>query len=307
MDFINFKNKYQKKEVQEVKNTAPENPVVSVCVQTYQHKNYIAQCLDGILMQQTDFPFEILLGDDDSSDGTREICLEYAQKYPGKIRLFLHHRENNIKINGNPTGRFNFLYNLFSAKGEYIALCEGDDYWTNPLKLQKQVDFLGNNPDFGICFHEVAVFNQALGKIYEDSITRKVPAVTDISDLARGNYIHTPSVVLKNDFAIPSWFTKSSMGDWTLYMIAVKNKKIKKHPAVMGVYRVHNSGIWTGMPSKKRISLAKNSFELVESNLKLSLETKAIIRRTIDNYILDLIAHSRSFKILNILKRYLKS
>lgn len=126
-------------------NKVIPNPVLSVCVSTYQHIKYISQCIDGILNQQVDFPFEIIIGDDESTDGTREICINYAKKFPDKIRLVLHKRENNITINGTPTGRFNFIYNLFLTRGEYVALCDGDDYWTDPYKLQKQVDLLRNN------------------------------------------------------------------------------------------------------------------------------------------------------------------
>ena len=157
MDFKDFKDKYQKVQVEQFPNKVQENIVVSVCVQTYQHAPYIKECLDGILMQETDFPFEVLLGEDASTDGTREICIEYAKKHPHKIKLFLHSRENNIKVGGEPTGRFNFLYNLYSARGNYIALCEGDDYWTDPLKLQKQVDFLEKNEDCSLCFHNAEV------------------------------------------------------------------------------------------------------------------------------------------------------
>jgi glycosyltransferase involved in cell wall biosynthesis len=153
MHFEEFKAKFEKAPVDVFPNRVQDNPVVSVCVQTYQHVNYIKECLDGILMQQTTFPFEILLGEDESKDGTREICIEYAQKYPDKIRLFLHHRENNIKINGISTGRFNFLYNLFCSRGKYIAVCEGDDYWTDPLKLQKQVNEMEANLNINICSH----------------------------------------------------------------------------------------------------------------------------------------------------------
>src|SRR3954469_12007804 len=116
MNSEEFKKKYEKVRVEPFPNYVTEYPLVSVCVQTYQHVNYIKDCMEGILMQQTNFPFEILLGEDQSTDGTREICIEYAQKYPDKIRLFLHHRENNIKINGRQTGLFNFLYNFFSAR-----------------------------------------------------------------------------------------------------------------------------------------------------------------------------------------------
>lgn len=120
-------------------------PLVSICCITYNHENYIRDAIEGFLSQETSFPVEILLGEDESNDGTREICKEYADKYPKKIRLFLHSRENNIKINGNPTGRFNLLYNLSKAHGKYIALCEGDDFWTDPYKLQKQVGLVKKN------------------------------------------------------------------------------------------------------------------------------------------------------------------
>src|SRR5690606_9059601 len=101
---------------------------------------------------QTTFPFEIILGEDESSDGTREICIQYAAKHPDKIKLFLRSRKDVIYINGNPTGRFNFIENLKACSGKYIALCEGDDYWTDPLKLQKQVDFLEAYVDHTICW-----------------------------------------------------------------------------------------------------------------------------------------------------------
>lgn len=153
MNFETFKSRFQKKEVTAYFNEVVENPLVSICVQAYQHRSYIEECLDGILMQQTSFSFEILLGEDSSSDGTTEICIQYAEKYPDKIRLFLHHRENNIKINGNFTGRFNLLYNLFSARGKYIAICEGDDYWTDPLKLEKQIKAFDRYPEANICSH----------------------------------------------------------------------------------------------------------------------------------------------------------
>src|SRR6476659_4743748 len=153
MNFEEFKEKYQKVPVDLFPNHVTAHPLVSVSAQTYQQVAYIKDCLEGILMQQTNFPFEILLGEDQSTDGTREICIEYAKRYPNKFRLFLHHRENNIKVSERPTAKFNFLYNLFSARGKYIAMCEGDDYWTDPLKLQKQVDEMEANLDINICSH----------------------------------------------------------------------------------------------------------------------------------------------------------
>ena len=133
---------YGVQKVKKYPNRVDAKPLVSICVVTYNHQNYIKQCLDGVLMQECNFEYEVLLGEDNSTDTTRKLCIEYAERFPDKIRLFLHDRSNVIYINGKPTGRFNFIYNLKQAKGKYIALCEGDDYWTDPTKLQKQVDFL---------------------------------------------------------------------------------------------------------------------------------------------------------------------
>lgn len=160
MDFEEFKRNYQKIEVKEIENSVPENIIVSVCVQTYNQVNFIKDCLNSILAQETDFSFEILIGDDGSTDGTREICLSYAKKYPDKIRLFLHHRENNIKIASKATSIFNALYNIYSAKGEFLANCDGDDIWTDLMKVQKQVNYLRKHPETVFCYHEVIFIDE---------------------------------------------------------------------------------------------------------------------------------------------------
>ena len=241
IDFDYFKKTFQNKEVKEFKNKLSESPIVSVLVVTYQHVNYIEQCLDGILMQQTTFPFEILLGEDASTDGTREICLEYAQKYPDKIRLFLHHRENNIKINGTPTGRFNFLYNFYSAKGKYIALCEGDDYWTDPLKLQKQVDFLEGNTSYSYCGHNT--FNQRDRQLVPNKRKSKI---IDFKIIIKSNLLNTASLVFRKSAIqkIPRFFCDLSAGDWALQLIAIKYGPGYILPDFMSVYRIHSLGIW---------------------------------------------------------------
>lgn len=148
--FEKFVNKHQKKEVLEVPISIKRKPLVSVIVMAYNHELFIEQCLNSILTQKTSFDYEIILGEDESSDGTRELCKKIAASHPDKIRLFLHARENNIIISGKPTGQFNFLYSLFNTRGKYIALCDGDDYWTDPLKLQKQVDFLENHLKYSL-------------------------------------------------------------------------------------------------------------------------------------------------------------
>ena len=141
-------------------------PLVSVCTATYQHAEYIEECIEGILIQKTDFPFEIIIGEDESDDGTREICKNYAEKYPDKIRLFLRDRKSSCIFNdqGNRINGFNGKWTRKSARGKYIALCEGDDYWTDPLKLQKQVDFLEENSEYGLVHTDCDNYIQKEGK-----------------------------------------------------------------------------------------------------------------------------------------------
>jgi len=246
MKFEEFKNKYEKVSVAEHPISNNLKPKVSVCIQTFQHVNFIKECLDGILMQQTNFDFEILLGEDASTDGTREICMGYAKKYSDKIRLFLHHRENNININGSPTGRFNFLYNLYTAKGKYIALCEGDDYWTDPYKLQKQVDFLEANSEYAGCFHYTQqVFTKhpdKQGRIYGKHGNQLDFTAEDT--IARLSPWHTSSFIFRNEaFEKPDWLYNVVSGDMALFSIVAKSGNIKCIPEIMSVYQKHDGGI----------------------------------------------------------------
>lgn len=245
MDFTAFKTAFMKEGVVHFPSSAIQNPRVSICVVTYQHAQYIEQCLESLLSQQTSYKFEILVAEDSSDDGTRDICVKYAERHPETIRLLLHNRSNNINIGGRPTGRFNFTYNLYEARGKYITLCDGDDYWTDPLKLQKQVDALENNEDAVICFHNVGLLKD--GKIEHDFRTREVPEITDIYDLANGNFIHTPSVMFRNIISeFPQEFFKCPVGDFMLYLLLAKHGKIIKLPDEMAMYRYQsNETSWT--------------------------------------------------------------
>ncbi|MCI5055370.1 glycosyltransferase [Phaeodactylibacter sp.] len=226
MNFQEFKSRYQKAPVEEYPNKVTDVPVVSVCVMTYQHKDYIRQCLDSILMQKTDFPFEVLLGEDASTDGTREICIEYAERYPDKIRLFLHERANNIHINGSPTGRFNFLYNLFSAKGEYIALCEGDDYWVDIHKLQKQYDFLESNLEY----------------VLVKSKQRNVDEIGNTLSVSNGG---TRTIMFRNIVKLPVDFINIiPHGDNLLNGVLKLYGKTFSLNEVTAAWRKHPEGLW---------------------------------------------------------------
>ncbi|MBF8150975.1 glycosyltransferase family 2 protein [Winogradskyella sp. F6397] len=229
-------------------------PLVSVSVVTYNHANYIKQCLDGILMQKTTFPYEIILGEDDSTDGTRAICKNYAERFPVKIRLFLRSRKDVIKINGNPTGRFNFMENLKSCQGKFIALCEGDDYWTDPLKLQKQVDLLESSPNLVACHHwqKNAVLQEGLF-IEKDApkkghgyFPKKIATVENI--FSNEMRVKTRTVMFRNIIDpnfFPYWFSEVAFGDVPLSFLLGKHGDFGFIDEEMAVYRLTGNGVST--------------------------------------------------------------
>jgi glycosyltransferase involved in cell wall biosynthesis len=231
------------------------NPKVSVCITTYNHEKFIAQALDSVLMQKTDFEFEVLVGEDDSSDNTREIVKEYARKYPDKIRLFLNDRKNVIFINDAPTGRWNLVNNLKHSKGEFVALLDGDDYWVGENKLQKQIDFLNHNKDYSISFHNARVFNtvkvpEGVWSEYSDfewnGIERSRSEYSQ-DDLLATPLCPTASIVFRrpSNFVFPEWFYQVMSGDMALESLVCKDRKIKYFDEFWSVYRKHASGITT--------------------------------------------------------------
>ena len=144
-----------------VLDVMPE-PMVTVRTSTYQHGPYIRQCIEGVLMQKTTFPFEFIIGEDFSTDGTRETVFEYAKRYPEIIRVFTADYNVGSKANGQRCIR--------ASRGKYMAPCEGDDYWTDPYKLQKQVDFLEANQDYGLVYTAARIFNQKKKKMIKRDI-----------------------------------------------------------------------------------------------------------------------------------------
>ena len=143
------------------------NPLVSIVCITYNHEPYLCQALDGFLMQRTTFPVEIILAEDCSTDGTRAICEEYAKRYPGKIRYIWS--ETNVGAVANERRA------MEAAQGKYIAFCEGDDYWTDADKLQRQVDFMESHPDYSVCWHRCKHLLVENGDMHEDQCAEILP------------------------------------------------------------------------------------------------------------------------------------
>ncbi|RYF52026.1 MAG: glycosyltransferase family 2 protein, partial [Cytophagaceae bacterium] len=214
-------------------------PKVSVLIITYNQKNFIRQAIDSVLAQKTLFPIEILVGDDFSSDGTREIIQEYERQHPGLVKGVLHPR------NMGKNGGINFLETLKQATGEYYALIDGDDYLTDPLKLQKQVDLLDAHPDYSMAFHNALI-------TYEDGSPPHVLNGPDmkpfytIEDLIGEDeiwFMATSSTLYRNSIKeYPAWFSESVSGDIPRLILKAKMGKIGYLPDVMSVYRKNSNG-----------------------------------------------------------------
>ena len=138
-------------------------PVVSVNLITYNHAPYIRECLDSLLAQKTTFPYEICIGEDESTDGTREICREYAAHFPGRIRLELRSQDLPERAAYASQGVYNYIETTWMCRGKYVALCDGDDAWCDPFKLQKQYDVMENDPKVALVYSDFDQLDQASG------------------------------------------------------------------------------------------------------------------------------------------------
>lgn len=193
---------------------------VSVCMITYNHETYISDAIEGVLMQKTNFPIELIIGEDCSTDNTRNICIEYQQKYPDIIKLRLP--EKNLGVMPN------FIETLSAGSGKYIALCEGDDYWTDPLKLQKQVDFMEMNDALSFCFHNATVYfvDNNLTVDFNEKMKSGIRSTNDI--LLNEWFIPTASVLLRSSMLpnpFPKWYYEVYNGDYGLeLLLSIKGK-----------------------------------------------------------------------------------
>jgi glycosyltransferase involved in cell wall biosynthesis len=212
---------------------------VSVALWTYNHEQFIAQAIESVLMQQTDFEYELIIGEDCSTDGTRAIVVEYFRKYPERIRPLLH--EHNVG------GAANSIAVLNSCRGQYIALLDGDDYLTDPLKLQKQVEFLEVHPECSMCFHDVIVMSEDQQRESHRFCSPGQKQFSTLEDLLEKNFIPTCSVVYRSGLVnkLPPWYYELSLGDWPLHVLHAQTGPIGYLDQTMGVYRLHRGGLWT--------------------------------------------------------------
>lgn len=214
---------------------AVPKPLVSVRTSTYNHEKYIRQCIEGILMQKTTFQFEYIIGEDCSTDGTMAIVKEYAQKYPDLIRVVTDDVNVGMKNNG--------LRCIERCRGKYMAACEGDDWWTDPYKLQKQVDFLESHPDYLMCTTSYSSFRMKDGLVKEGKTEGKGVDIT-MWKLMKKNPIGTLSALYRRDVLdrfeaeVRPLMPSFRMGDLTLWIYMADKGKIHELPCTTAVYRI---------------------------------------------------------------------
>jgi len=262
--------------------------LVSICCLTFNHQNYIRQCLDGFMVQQTNFKFEVLIHDDASTDNTATIVREYEHKYPAIIKP-IYQTENQYSNGIKPSIKFQFP----RVKGKYIAMCEGDDYWTDPLKLQKQVDFMESHPNLSFCFHgaQTLTADGIYGIYYKKKQfkDRQLVPKKYFLESGGGGYCTASSFfrtsVVKS---IPQYFTKCPVGDLPLALLAITKGDIGYLKDEMAVYRLMTDNSWSQVTKfdKKNENLVIifdtiKQFE-IQTNFKYSNEM--VLLKKVMNY-----------------------
>ncbi len=233
---------------------------ISVLIITYNHEKYIGQAIESVLMQRTAFDYELVIGEDCSTDRTREIVSDYHRRFPEKIRLILS--------DVNTRGRKILVRTFDACQGEYIALLEGDDYWTSPSKLQKQVDFLGRHPECAICFHPV-------WKVYEEGgrepevFPQQTKPTYRLSDLIEANFIPTCSTVFRRGLfeEFPDWIDQMPILDWPLHVLNAQHGDIGCIDEVMGAYRIHDRGMTAVKSPPQNIQVYIEFYRLIDAHL----------------------------------------
>lgn len=219
---------------------------VDVLTFTYNQKDFIEECIDGVLCQKTTFPVRYIIADDGSNDGTQAIISKYAAKYKNIIPLLQPKRSYFI---GNLRAGFNAL------ESEYLAMCEGDDYWIDSHKLQKQYDFLQLHQEYSMCFHPVLVRANSIGQgnyLFPNPMAHpfiiEKDATYTMEQLVKGNFIQDASVMFRWRFkdGIPDWFNLYALpGDWYWFLLHADVGKVGCIYDAMAVYRKHSKGMWS--------------------------------------------------------------
>jgi len=250
------------------------NPNVSVCIFTYNHEKFIERCIESALMQNTDFDFEIVLGEDYSKDSTRNICNEYVQKYPNKVRLL--DRGKNLGMCEN------IFDSLKNCKSKYTAILDGDDYWIDPTKLQKQYNYMESHPKINLVFHQTLIINElnnTIGYFVKDK-----KSLYTIEDIINNWSMATGAMFFRTkamDF--PDFVYHTHNFDLAIQLILNRNgEKIGYIDELMSVYNI-NAGSNTNNPSYDSYNTAKRQ-KLLFEELKIPITPKEVFNEKYEYY-----------------------
>lgn len=228
-----------------------EKTVVAIYCIVYNHEPYLRDCFEGFVMQKTNFRYVAIVHDDVSTDKSADIIREYAEKYPDIFKPIFETENQWSKHDGSLD---RIMSDAIAATGaKYIAFCEGDDYWTDPYKLQKQVDFLEGHEEYSLCFHRVKCLMNDTGELKDEYMVGDMPGESTLVDIAKGNYIHTPSVVYRYNEEITRKILSLGRcfpGDYILWVLIAEKGKIWKMEEPMAVYRI-GSGVLSTSHSPK--------------------------------------------------------
>lgn len=273
---------------------------------TYEHERFISQAIDGVLMQETNFPIELIIANDHSPDGTDELVQNYINNHPKGNLIRYFHNEENIGMMPN------FLFALSKPKGDYIALCEGDDYWTDPLKLQKQVDFLEENINVNLCFHQVIYVdanNKYLGNP-QYQYNKDKSQLLSYEYLIENWCINTCSIVFRKVFEeAPAFLSDYKVGDQPLFYFINMGKDSYFIHDIMASYRIINLGFMGTVFNKELKSEIEFPFLDKINELSKNKYSDVIQRRKTRTIIRDLkfMKNSGKYPFFNRCKFYLNN
>ena len=243
-----------------------KKPLLSVVMITYNHENYIKQAIESVLMQECDFDYELIVSNDKSPDDSDVIIEKMISEHPKANKIKYHLQENNLGMMPN------FIFTLAQAKSKYIALCEGDDYWIDPLKLQKQVDFLEANNDYALCGHLVDVlnFDNSIKKRKANNLQNEIIKQSDLPTI----HIPTLSAVFRNCLSIADlqYFRKVPYGDLILFALLGNYGKIIIMHEYMATYRQQLLGVWSGASEVKKLKNGIVTFSVASQIVSNDLE-----------------------------------
>ncbi|WP_113922800.1 glycosyltransferase [Cognataquiflexum aquatile] len=250
---------------------------LSVCMITYKHSEFLATAIEGVLIQETNFKVELIISDDASPDRTEEVVQKYLNKSNGSIEIVYH--KHSINMGAIP----NFEWTLKQCSGKYIAICEGDDYWTDPDKLQRQVDFLENNSKYVLSFHDRSVVNTKGELLRKSSLPTSIKRDLNFSDLAQGVFtVPTQTVVFRNCIRnFPKDFSSVLNGDTFLFLLLAEKGSFYYEKEISGTsYRVHNGGVWSSINYEKSLKEAFKTYNFIYNHFnKNPLLSRPLLNR----------------------------